>query len=62
MSDEQRVFLIKPGDTLVFGNVGDLDPESVDALSQVLYEQMGLRVLCFAADIDMAAVPGHGDT
>lgn len=62
MSDEQRVFLIKPGDTLVFGNVGDLDPESVDALSQVLYEQMGLQVLCFAADIDMAAVPGHGDT
>lgn len=53
-----RVFLVKPGDTIVFGNVGESagTPGLADALQDVL----GLkRVILFAADIDMVLAP-HG--
>ncbi|GAA2216995.1 hypothetical protein GCM10010400_72940 [Streptomyces aculeolatus] len=56
--DEQRVFLVKPGDLLVFGNVGEVPADSVQALSHLLREEIGVRAVVFAADIDMAAVPG----
>jgi hypothetical protein len=56
--DEQRVFLVKPGDLLVFGNVGEMPADSVQALSHLLREEIGVRAVVFEADIDMAAVPG----
>lgn len=60
-SDVRHVVLVKPGDLLVFGNVGDeVDAESVEALNAHLHERLGIEVVLFAADIDMAAVP-RGD-
>lgn len=52
-----RVVLVKPGDALVFGNVGDV-PERVVATAGALRDQLQLAaVLLFQGDIDMAAVP-----
>lgn len=62
MSETRHVVLVKPGDVLLLGNVGEVSPEQAQALSQVLAKEMGIRVVVFTADIDLAAVPhGHGD-
>lgn len=55
-SDVRHVVLVKPGDLLVFGNVGYVDEESVEALVPHLHERLGIEVILFAEDIDMAAV------
>jgi hypothetical protein len=60
VSETRHVVLVKPGDLLLLGNVGDISPEQAHALSQVLAKEMGIRVVVFAQDIDLAAVP-HGD-
>lgn len=53
-----RVVLVKPGDVLVFGNIGDCDPETVAPAATLLKDVTGCSaVLFFNADIDMAAVP-----
>jgi carbonic anhydrase len=59
MSTEARVFLVKPGDTLVFGNVGALvDAEDIAELIESIKAALGVRrVVLFEADIDMELVP-----
>ncbi|KAF4408665.1 hypothetical protein GCU69_13290 [Streptomyces lycii] len=50
--------LVKPGDVLVFGNVGDVDAEQVSLLGGLLRDLLpDTQVVLFAEDIDMAAVP-----
>lgn len=52
-----RVVLIKPGDVLVFGNVGDVS-ERVAATAGALRDQLRLaHVVLFPQDIDIAAIP-----
>lgn len=52
-----RVLLVKPGDVLVFGNVGQL-PERVTATASALRDQLRLTaVVLFPGDVDMAAMP-----
>lgn len=59
MSDVRAV-LLKPGDALLIGNIGVLEPEEIDsfhAAVQVLKERLGLvAVVLFEADIDVGAV------
>lgn len=54
-----RVMLVKPGDVLVFGNVGDLgNPQQAHQTVTALRDQLGLAaVLLFRGDIDMTAIP-----
>lgn len=55
-ADPTRVLLIKPGDVLVFGNLGTV-PDVVRAAAAELRNQLRLAsVVLFAGDIDMAAV------
>lgn len=61
MSEVRHVVLVKPGDILVFGNVGAVDLEVMADAVQRLRQELDLKVVVFEADIDMAAVPG-GDT
>lgn len=57
-----RVVLVKPGDILAIGNLGEL-PEPLPDLVADLRNQIGLAsVWLFAADIDIAAIPGAGPT
>jgi len=57
-----RVVLVKPGDVLIFGNVGDAasgDWSGVESLKELL----GLKaIVVFDEDIDLAAVPGGDGT
>lgn len=51
-----RVVLVKRGDVLAFGNVGEVS-ERVEATAGALRDQLGLgAVLLFPGDIDMSAV------
>jgi hypothetical protein len=58
--DSARVVLIKPGDVLLIGNVGELTDEAIQQAGPVvaaLKDTLGLaEVLIFEADIDLAAV------
>jgi DNA-binding winged helix-turn-helix (wHTH) protein len=54
-----RVVLVKPGDVLVFGNVGRAS-ERFTAAAGALRDQLRLgAVVLFPGDIDMAAIPGN---
>lgn len=54
-ADGVRVVLVRPGDLLVFGNVG-WDTQNVDL--EPIETALGLAgIIFFAADIDMAVVP-----
>ncbi|MBM0275119.1 hypothetical protein [Micromonospora tarensis] len=56
MADEKRVVLVKPGDVLVIGNVGDHSLEDLQRAAEHL-KQIGLAgVLLFAADIQLDAL------
>lgn len=56
-SNSTRVLLVKPGDVLVFGNVGQV-PERVTATAGALRDQLRLAgVVLFSGDVDMAAIP-----
>ena len=58
---ERRIFLVKPGDCLIFGNVGEIRPEAAQQLTALLKVRFGVRdVVFFSGDIDMAAVPSDG--
>ena len=55
--DGARVVLVKPGDVLIFGNVGAVDEERFRPLGTELKEVTGVRlVVAFSDDIDLAAV------
>lgn len=60
MSDETRVVLVKPGDKLLIGNIGDLGltVEEVEKVHEGLRRILGLQVVIFAADIDMGLLEG----
>lgn len=66
MATDTRVVLVKPGDVLIFGNVGDLldcdgRPSGVaDALDFIKHLLRLEAVLIFEADIDMAVADGKG--
>jgi hypothetical protein len=52
-SGERRMILIKPGDTLLIGNLGDLEPETCD-MAMHAFRSLGLdRVVLFVQDIDI---------
>ncbi|MER7063974.1 winged helix-turn-helix domain-containing protein [Streptomyces albidoflavus] len=56
-TEPTRVVLVRPGDALVFGNVGHL-PEGAAATAGALRDQLRLAaVVLFQGDIDMAAIP-----
>lgn len=54
MSDDVRVVLVKPGDKLLIGNVGELDADNAAQVVSAFNELTGLRVVLFEADIDIA--------
>lgn len=60
MSDGVRVVLLKPGDVLLIGNVGQLGEDAVDALNQAasqLRSALDLAgVALFEGDIDLSAM------
>jgi hypothetical protein len=61
VSDETRVLLVKPGDVLLIGNIGfDTDPTWIQKCAQHMQQNFGIRTVLFAADIDVAMVPGCG--
>lgn len=61
MSEETRVFLVKPGDVIVFGNVGAIDIEDLGPHLTNLKDALGLKhIVIFDADIDMAAIAESG--
>lgn len=60
-ANESRVVLVKPGDLLVLGNVGEMTSESLAAMQDAinaLKEKLRLAgVVLFESDVDLAAVP-----
>jgi len=57
-TDPVRVVLVKPGDVLLIGNVGELTPEDAEAAGHIatqLRTTLGLaHVVLFHEDIDLA--------
>ncbi|WP_151898279.1 MULTISPECIES: hypothetical protein [unclassified Streptomyces] len=60
MTETRHVVLAKPGDLLVFGNIGEVDQESARFLSEYLHERLGIEVVLFTGDIDMARLKRRG--
>lgn len=58
MPDIRHVVLVKPGDTLLLGNVGEVDPETLERIGAAFGGELGIHVVVFSADIDMDAVAG----
>jgi len=60
---EMRVVLVKPGDVLIFGNVGKVGTIAASQLQDALAgvkEALNLaQILVFEADIDLASVPAE---
>lgn len=54
---DTRVLLIKPGDVLLIGNVGDLDPEGAPEAAAAIQDAIGVRIVIFTEDIDIDKVP-----
>ena len=54
--DETRVVLIKPGDTLLIGNVGDLEPGVVQVASDALRAMGFDRNILFVGDIEIGRI------
>lgn len=55
---EKRIVLVKPGDILIFGNVGPIDPEDLEHATAKLREAVGIdQIFFFGGDIDMDLVP-----
>lgn len=56
--DGTRVLLIQPDDVLLIGNVGPIkDQAAVVAAVKNLQELIGVKVVLFSADIDIAKLP-----
>lgn len=60
MSDEKRVLLVKPGDTVLIGNVGRITPDEAAAAVEC-FRSLDLDVVVFAGDIDIDLVPTRLD-
>jgi hypothetical protein len=62
--DARRVVLVKPGDVLMVGNLGEMTDEAAKALSDALgplKKALGVeQIFCFEADIDLAVTDGKG--
>jgi hypothetical protein len=58
MADESetRVLLVKPGDLLLVGNIGHIGSPDRAADAVKVFADMGVKVVFFMADIDMAKV------
>lgn len=54
---DTRVLLIKPGDVLLVGNVGDIDPEGASEAAEAFRDAIGVRIFLFTEDIDIDKVP-----
>lgn len=54
---DTRVLLIKPGDVLLIGNVGDVDLEEASASVEALQDAIGVRIFIFTEDIEIDKVP-----
>lgn len=60
MSEGKRVLLIKPGDILIFGNVGDVEHSDMAPALTKLREVLGIeQVFVFAENIDMDSIPAQ---
>lgn len=57
-SDVKRVVLVKPGEVLLIGNVGELVEGENLADVDKFFGAIGIQVVLFAEDIDMDAVAG----
>lgn len=60
--EPRRIVLLKPGDTLMIGNVGAFSPEDLAAAGDALAairDKLGLaQILIFAEDIDIDSYRG----
>lgn len=60
MSNDPRAVLLKPGDLLVIGNVGQLPAETVQVLHEALgqvKEALGISgVVIFESDVSISAI------
>jgi hypothetical protein len=58
-SEERRVVLVKPGDVLLIGNVGDhiANAESWDHVGPFFRDVLGIRVVVFERDIVLDLLP-----
>lgn len=54
---DTRVLLIKPGDVLLIGKVGDVDPEGASEAAAAIQDAIGVRIVIFTEDIDIDKVP-----
>lgn len=59
---DTRVVLVKPGDVLIFGNIGDsVDVEEAADAARSLKDHLRLAAIWFFnEDIDLAVVDGKG--
>lgn len=56
MSSGTRVLLVKPGDVLMIGNVGEVShPSQVEPIIECL-AGLGITAMVFSADIDVETV------
>jgi hypothetical protein len=60
-TEETRVVLIKPGDLLLVGNVGELGwkPEAIGTIVDA-FAALEVTAVFFSADIEIAKVPTDG--
>lgn len=58
MREGKRVVLVKPGDTLLIGNIPDITPEMAELLSDFFIRQK-ISVAVFASDIDVDLLEGE---
>jgi hypothetical protein len=57
-----RIVLIHPDDVLVFGNIGDFDPDVIKNIGKELREDLGIkRVMFFEDDVDVTVVRAQAD-
>jgi hypothetical protein len=56
--DGTRVLLVRPGDVLLIGNIGEhVDPTAANAAVETLRKETGVKVFLFRGDIDIAKLP-----
>lgn len=56
--DGTRVLLVRPGDVLLIGNIGQpTNLAATNAAAEALRKDVGVKVFFFAGDIDVAKLP-----
>jgi len=53
LSEAQRVVLVKPGDILLIGNVGEMRPEDARAIAAAMAADLSIRIAIFEDDIEL---------